>query len=131
MEDEKAHKPYLLLGCSSGATVACKWLSEVSHGALESLEEAGDELLTVHLLGVTGALRKSLTTTHAIESLVGHVRAKMHRITRGRSSPTQALGWTAASGRLSEKSFRKVRGVAQAPALIEALKNFKLENVAA
>ena len=108
-----------------------KWLSEVSHGALESLEEAGQELLTVHLLGIRGSLRKSLSSTNIIESIIGHIRAKMQRIKRGRSSPTQALRWTASSVKLCEKSFRKLRGGAHADLLIVALKNFKLENVAA
>jgi transposase-like protein len=35
------------------------WLSEVSHGALESLEDAGNELLTLHSLRIGGILRKS------------------------------------------------------------------------
>lgn len=108
-----------------------KWLAEVSHGALESLEEAGDELLTVHRLGLTGLLRKSLSTTNGIESVIGHVRGKMQRIKRGRSSPTQALRWTASALLSCAKTFKKVRGATQAQALISALALFTLEKKAA
>lgn len=112
--------------------VFARWLSEVSHGALESLEEAGHDLLTLHQLGVGGELRKSLSTTNMIEALIEKVRTKMHRIKRGRSSPSQALRWSAAAVRLSQKSFRRLRGGnAQAQSLVSALKNFKLEKLAA
>jgi len=108
-----------------------RWLAEVSHGALESLEEAGEELLTLHLLGVTGVLRKSLSTTNMIEALIEKVRGKMQRIRRGRSSSTQAIRWSAAAVRQSQKGFRKLRGKNQAPVLIAALKNYQLEKLAA
>jgi transposase-like protein len=109
-----------------------RWLSEVSHGALESFEEAGKDLLTLHFIGVSGELRKSLSTTNMIEALIEKVRTKMHRIKRGRSSPTQALRWSAAAVRLSQKSFRRLRGgKAQAAALVASLQNFKLEKLAA
>ena len=109
-----------------------RWLSEVSHGAAESLEEAGNELLTLHMLGVTGTLRKSLTTTNMIEALIEKVRTTMRRIKRGRSSPTQALRWSAAAVRRSQKSFRRIRGSKnQADVLVAALGNFQLEKLAA
>lgn len=109
-----------------------RWLSEVSHGALESLEEAGTDLLTLHLLGVTGELRKSLSSTNMIEALIEKVRSKMHRIKQGRSSPSQALRWSAAAVLLSQKSFRRLRGgKTQANNLVLSLRNFKLEKLAA
>jgi transposase-like protein len=105
-----------------------KWLSEVSHGALESLEDAGNELLTLHSLRIGGILRKSLTTTNMIEAAIGQIRNKMRRITRGRSSPSQALRWSAAAIRLAQKSFYKIRGgKKQFDALVAALQNFSLE----
>lgn len=109
-----------------------RWLAEVSHGALESLEEAGEELLTLHLLGISGLLRKSLSTTNLIEGLIEKIRSKMSRIKRGRSSPSQALRWSAAAVRVSQKGFQRVRGgKSQATALLAALDNFKLEKLAA
>lgn len=107
------------------------WLTEVSQGAVESLEEAGAELLTLHALGVTGELRRCLTTTNMIEALIEKIRSKTRRITRGRSAPTQALRWSAAAIRAHQATLKKLRGSAQLDKLILALKNFKLEKFAA
>jgi transposase-like protein len=108
-----------------------KWLTEVSHGAAESLEEAGEDLLTLHALGVTGELRRCLTTTNMIEALISSVRAKMRRLKRIRSSPSQALRWSASAVLVHQKTFKKLRGSAQLDKLISALNNFQLENIAA
>jgi transposase-like protein len=109
-----------------------KWLAEVSHGAQESLEEAGVELLTLHALGVTGELRKSLTTTNMIEALIDKIRAKLHRVRNGRCNTTLALRWSAAAIKLHAKTFKRLRGSSQqAEKLVAALTNFKLDKLAA
>ena len=41
-----------------------------------------------------------------------------------------ALRWCASAVKVSEESFRKICGMAQAPALIDARENFKLEKLA-
>lgn len=108
-----------------------RWLAEVSQGALESLEEAGEELLTLHALGITGELRRCLTTTNMIEALIEKIRSKTRRIKRGRSSPSQPLRWSAAAIRDHQPTFRKLRGSAQLDRLLLSLKNFNLESLAA
>jgi len=108
-----------------------KWLAEVSHGALESLEEAGQELLTLHALGITGELRRCLTTTNMIEALISSIRSTMRRIKRGRSSPTQPLRWSASAVLEHKKTFKKLRGSAQLDKLLAALQNFQVEKFAA
>lgn len=109
-----------------------RWLAEVSQGALESLEEAGSELLTLHALGITGQLRKSLASTNMIEAIIEKIRSKTHRIRRGRGSPTLALRWSAAAVRAQQKGFKRLRGAAQqGNMLIAALNSFKLEKIAA
>ena len=54
----------------------------VSYGALESLQEAGDKLLTLHVLGITGALRKSLNNTNMIESMFAGARRRLRKVTK-------------------------------------------------
>jgi len=56
------------------------WLRGVSCDAEASLLEAGDELLTVHALGIVGTFRKVLTTTNIIESLIGISKGKARNV---------------------------------------------------
>jgi hypothetical protein len=56
------------------------WLREINDSAAESLKEAFDELLTLHRLKMTAALRKALHTTNVIESMFSIVRdAEQHQ----------------------------------------------------
>ena len=77
------------------------WLSTISHDAEKSLQEAGEELLTVHSLGLTGTFRNSLSSTNIIESLIGVAKTKMknvknwnyHPKTTSKVSRDKALRW--------------------------------------
>jgi hypothetical protein len=48
--------------------------------AAASQDEVGEELLTLHTLGITGVLGKSLACTNLIESLFAVVREKIQRV---------------------------------------------------
>ena len=107
------------------------WLEEISDAAAESLDEAGEELLTLHALGITGELRKSLSSTNLIESLFSVVRAALVRVKRHRLSSKQKLRWVASAILEHHRSkMRKLRGVNQKHVLIAALSS-KLELKAA
>jgi len=108
-----------------------RWLEAVSHGALESLQEAGDELLTLHMLGITGSLRKSLNNTNMIESMIAGARRRLRKVTRLSPKSNQRLRWAASSILAQQKGFQRLRGYKDAPRLIEALNSFKLESLAA
>ena len=77
-----------------------RWLSDISDAAVASLDEAGEELLTLHRLGITGELRKSLSSTNLIESLFSVVRTTTNRKRRFRlrreKKALQKLRWVAA-----------------------------------
>ncbi|MBE9108257.1 transposase [Nodosilinea sp. LEGE 07298] len=105
------------------------WLESISHEAAASLDEAGVELLTVHALGVTGELRKCLTTTNAIESLFSVVRRKCRKVKNWNSNETkQKVRWCAAAIRDHEKNgMRRLRGVKQRNILLNALLNAGLD----
>ncbi len=98
------------------------WLAALSAEAAASIEEVGEELLTLHGLGITGELRKSLASTNLIESLFSVVREKIQRVKnwQGRRS-NQILRWMASAISAHRQKMRRVRGMAQAAALIAAL----------
>jgi putative transposase len=100
-----------------------KWLLSFSHDAAQSLDEAGDELLQLHALGVTGELRKCLTTTNAIESLFSVVRRKCKRVKNWNSTNTnQKMRWVAAAIKEHQQDgMRKMRGKNQISALLKQL----------
>lgn len=99
-----------------------EWVAGLSAQAAASLDEVGEELLTLHALGITGELRKSLSSTNLIESLFSVVRDKIHRVKNWKSQRSQQiLRWVAASILAHRKKMRRVRGMAQAEELIAAL----------
>jgi transposase-like protein len=94
------------------------WLSTISHDAEKSLHEAGDELLTVHNLGITGEFRGSLSNTNIIESLIGIAKTKMknvknwgyHPKTKSKIARDKALRWTAMAIQSHREKMRRLRG---------------------
>lgn len=97
------------------------WLGEISIEAENSLLEAGEDLLTLHRLGVTGELRKSLYTTNLIESIFGRVKEKTSRVKNWGYHPKlkekiprdKTLRWAATMIKDHRKKLRKIRGVTQ------------------
>jgi putative transposase len=99
-----------------------EWMGGLSSQAAASLDEVGEELLTLHALRITGELRKSLSSTNLIESLFSIVRDKLHRVKHWKGQRSnQILRWVAASILAHRKKMRRVRGLAQAEELITAL----------
>jgi transposase-like protein len=101
------------------------WLAEISIEAESSMNEVGQELLTVHELGVSGELRKSLYSTNPIESMIFGIRHKMSKVTNWKSSKKkdQILRWMASSILAQQKKMRRLRGHKQVNVLITNLKN--------
>jgi len=94
----------------------------LSAQAAASLDEVGEELLTLHALGITGELRQSLACTNLIESLFAVVREKIQRVKNWKARRSnQILRWVASSILAHRKKMRRVRGMAQAKVLIAAL----------
>jgi transposase-like protein len=94
------------------------WLSTISHDAEKSLHEAGEELLTVHRLGLTGAFRSSMSSTNLIESLIGVVKGKAknvknwnyHPRTGSKVKRDKALRWAATALQAHRPKMRRVYG---------------------
>ncbi len=98
------------------------WLSGISQDAESSMREVGHELLTVHQLGLPRILRQGLSTTNAIESLIGVVRLKTGRVKNWKSRKTnQILRWVASSLQHHRAKMRRLRGHKESAQLIAAL----------
>lgn len=103
----------------------CDWLSRVNHDAKASLDEAVDELLTAHRLGVCRILRRALTNTNAIETWFGRVRAITMRVRNWSSSSDQIQRWVAVALRATETQSARIKGYDRCDALLATIhKNY-------
>jgi hypothetical protein len=83
---------------------------ERSHpGAAGSLREGLAETLTVARLGITGSLKRTLTSTNPCESMIECVRRTSRNVKRWQSGE-MALRWTAAGMLEAERQFRRIIG---------------------
>jgi len=86
-----------------------KWLRSINESAADSLQEAIEEILTLHRLKVPALLRKTLHSTNPIESMFSTVRDAEGNIKRYRNSKMMQR-WLAAVLLYSEKGFRRIKG---------------------
>lgn len=84
-------------------------LCEINPSAARSLEEGREETLTLHRLGVGPLLRRTLSTTNAIESCLSTVRQVTRNVTHWQGGDHIAR-WTAAGLLEAEKKFNRVKG---------------------
>ena len=87
-----------------------------------SLTEGLPQLLTLHRLGIRGALRKTLCTTNCIESIFSAARYYTRNVKRWRKEE-QMDRWIATGLLEAEKNLRRVSGYTQLKKLKEALRN--------
>ena len=103
---------------------ACRALArqlDVKHpDAAASLREGLEEMFTVAGLGVTGRLRRSLTNTNCIESMISITRTTTGRVKNWQDG-TMKKRWIAAGMLEAERSFRRLKGHADMPSLVAAI----------
>ena len=102
------------------ARALAKTIERKHPGAAASLREGLQEMFTVARLGVTGTLARTLTSSNPIESMISIARTVNRNVTRWRDG-AMVMRWTAAGMAQAARSFRRVRGYAQMPALIARL----------
>ena len=90
--------------------------------ALDSLNEAGEDLIALHLLEVPNTLHTSLLSTNLIENSIRNIRGKIGRVTRWRPETDQPQRWVAMALVEIEKGFRRIGGYRDLSALADALK---------
>jgi transposase-like protein len=90
--------------------------------AAASLLEGLDEMFSLRRLGVTGPLAKTLTTTNCIESMISVARTTMRNVKHWQDGEMKKR-WVAAGMAEAQRSFRRVVGYKQMPALVAALRH--------
>lgn len=103
-----------------------RYLERVNPDAAASLKEGLDETLTMHKLGITGLLRKTLCTTNPLESCFSGVRTSTGRVKRWRGGD-MAQRWAVAALLRAEKKFRRVKGYREIPKLAAVLQQKSLD----
>jgi transposase-like protein len=78
-------------------------------GAAASLREGMAETLTVTRLGITGSLKRTLSSTNPCESMLEIVRRTSRNVKRWQSGD-MCLRWTAAGMLEAERQFRRIIG---------------------
>ena len=97
------------------------FLRPINAAALESLREAGEDLIALQSLNVPNTLHKNLLSTNAIENSFRTTRRKLDRVTRFRPETDQASRWLAFALTEVQKGFRRITGYADLPCLTKAL----------
>ena len=90
-------------------------------GAAASLREGLEETLTVLKLQLPETLRRSLSTTNAIENVMSTFRRITGGVTRWRKNG-MVRRWMALGIAVAETRFRKIRGARDLPLLLDKLK---------
>ena len=100
-------------------------------GAASSLEEGLDETLSVKRLRLPKKLERQLSTTNAIENLMGAVRRLSRRVKRWKDGK-MILRWTVAAVADAATRFRKITGAGEGmTALMRALARHESSTAAA
>ena len=97
------------------------FLKPLNAEALNSLQEAGEELISLHRLNAPNTLHRNLLSTNAIENSFRNTRGKLGRVTRFRAETDQATRWLAYALTEVEKGFHRISGYRDLPQLLKAL----------
>ena len=84
-------------------------LEKINISAANSLLEGLDETLTIHELGLSVELARSLSTTNCIEGFMSQIGAYTDKVDRWHNS-SQIQRWTAASALDIEPRLRRIKG---------------------
>jgi putative transposase len=95
-------------------------LQRAHPGAAASLREGLAEMFTVRRLGIDGRLARTLTSTNPVESMISIARSTAGNVKRWRDGE-MVCRWVAAGMCNAERSFRRLKGCKQMPALVAAL----------
>lgn len=104
-----------------------RYLERLNPDAARSLEEGLVETLTVHRLGLRGALRKTLSSTNVIENCQGTTRRITRNVKRWRDG-AMVLRWVGCALLVAEKRFHRIKGHRDLMFLKGALQKFVAGN---
>jgi putative transposase len=89
--------------------------------AAASLLEGLEDMFALRRLGIGGNLAEMLTCTNAIESMISVARTTMRNVKHWQDGEMKKR-WVAAGMLEAQRSFRRIRGYKQMPALVAALR---------
>jgi hypothetical protein len=89
-------------------------------GAAASLREGLEEMFTVHRLGLSQRLARTLSSTNPVESMISIARTTTRNVKRWKDGQ-MVCRWTAAGMLNAARSFRRVKGCRDMPTLVIAL----------
>ena len=125
---EELHDLFDRLRKAQGAEAAVEVLRELddflapkNREALNSLHEAGRDLIQIHLLDTPSTLHGTLLSTNLIENMIHNVRQSSRRVSRWRPETDQAVRWLATGLLVAEEGFRRVPYYRDLPALVSCL----------
>ncbi len=96
-------------------------LDEHYPSAAASLREGLDDMFTVRRLGASDRLARTLSCTNAVESMISVVQRLGGRVTNWRD-PKMVRRWVGVGMLDAERSFRRIRGCKDMPALTAAVR---------
>ncbi len=96
-------------------------LDKIHPDAAASLREGLEEMFTVARFGIPIRLRRTLTNTNCVESMISIIKTSSGRV-KNWGDGTMKKRWIAAGMLEAERSFRRVKGHADMPTLITAIR---------
>lgn len=121
--DAKLAKAFADRDATAGLRAAkelAKLLDDRHPDAAASLREGLEDMFTVRRLGLSDRLARTLTNTNAIESMISIARSTSNNVKRWRDGK-MIKRWAAAGMLNAERSFRRLKGCRDMPALVAAL----------
>lgn len=106
------------------------YLKGINEAAANSLDEAFEETLTLHRLGVPPVLRKSIMSTNPIESCFSGVRDLCKNVRRWRDM-AMVRRWAGTGLLAIEKKFRRIRGYKSMSVLVTKIRTLDLKQATA
>ncbi|MHB1928509.1 MAG: IS256 family transposase [Acidimicrobiales bacterium] len=103
------------------ATGIAAQLDEHYPSAAASLREGLADMFTVRRLGASDRLARSLSCTNAVESMISVVQRLGGRVTNWRD-PKMVRRWVGVGMLEAERSFRRIKGCKDMPALTAAIR---------
>jgi len=105
------------------ATLSKLRISIAAHNAatVASLDESGDQLITLYSLNVPSTLHVSLLSAYAIKNVMRNYRSQTASVSRWGPATNQISRWTAIALLQIELFFNHIKGQDQIPKLLQSL----------
>jgi transposase-like protein len=97
------------------------FVAKHSAEGLNTLENAKEEMLTLHWVGAPDTLNKSLLSSNSIENSIRNMRGVLGRVTKWKSNTDMPSYWLSGGMLEAEKGFHRINGYQDIPLLIKAL----------